>query len=82
MLNYLDGYPIMLPYRYADKQACYTKVYLISNISPESQYRNIQWNEPATWQAFTRRIHRVEYLGAPDDRNFIELNDTDIQCLF
>ena len=27
MLNYLDGYPLDLPCRYANKQACYTKVY-------------------------------------------------------
>lgn len=82
MLNYLDGYPLMLPCRYANKQACYTKVYLVSNVSPESQYRNIQWDEPATWQAFTRRIHRVEHLGASADRDFIELTDTDTQCPF
>ena len=25
MLNYLDGYPLMLPSRYNDKEACYTK---------------------------------------------------------
>ena len=28
MLNYLDIYPIMLPCRYNDKVACYTKVYI------------------------------------------------------
>ncbi|MCQ5129970.1 replication protein [Butyricicoccus faecihominis] len=82
MLNYLDGYPLMLPCRYANKQACYTKVYLISNVALESQYRNIQYDEPATWQAFTRRIHRVEYLTAPADHDFIELTDTDTLCPF
>lgn len=35
MLNYLDGYPLMLPSRYADKAACYTEVYLVSNIPLE-----------------------------------------------
>ena len=32
MLLYLDGYPLELPCRYANKVACYTKVYLITNI--------------------------------------------------
>ena len=32
MLQYLDGYPIELPARYANKQACYTTVYIISNL--------------------------------------------------
>lgn len=35
MLIYLDGYPVALPCRYADKQACFTKVYVISNIPLE-----------------------------------------------
>ena len=59
MLNYLDGYPIMLPCRYANRQACYTKVYLISNVSLDEQYRNIQYDEPYTWAAFCRRIHKT-----------------------
>lgn len=59
MLNYLDGYPIMLPCRYANRQACYTKVYLISNVPLENQYRGVQMDEPLTWQAFLRRIHHV-----------------------
>lgn len=59
MLNYLDGYPIMLPCRYANRQARYTKVFLISNVELKQQYRNIQFEEPYTWAAFLRRIHSV-----------------------
>lgn len=59
MLNYLDGYPIELPCRYADKQACYTKVYIISNIPLGEQYPNIQSYEPKSWEALKRRIHKV-----------------------
>lgn len=59
MLNYLDGYPLNLPARYAQRVACFTTVYIISNIDLVEQYPNIQTNEPATWQAFLRRIHRV-----------------------
>lgn len=59
MLTYLDGYPIELPCRYANKVACFTKVYLISNIPLEQQYPNVQLDEPASWKAFLRRFTNV-----------------------
>ena len=66
MLKYLDGYPLMLPCRYSDKVACYTTVYIVSNIPLERQYPNVQLEEPETWKAFLRRIHEVTEL-LPDD---------------
>ena len=63
MLNYLDIYPIILPARYNDRVACYTTVYLTSNIPLEAQYQEIQRYQLETWYAFLRRIHNViEYL--------------------
>lgn len=63
MLNYLDIYPLMLPARYTDRTACYTKVYLTSNLPLEEQYRDIQRYQMETWRAFLRRITNVvEYL--------------------
>ncbi len=59
MLQYLDGYPCPLPCRYADKVACFTKVYIISNIDLNEQYPNVQISEPKTWNAFIRRINKV-----------------------
>jgi len=59
MLNYLDVYPLSLPARYNDKVACYTKVYITSNISLNEQYKNIQTLRSETWRAFLRRIHKV-----------------------
>ncbi len=56
MLKYLDGYPVLLPCRYADKVACFTKVFVVSNIPMESQYPNVQYDEPETWAAFRRRF--------------------------
>lgn len=53
MLKYLDGYPLSLPCRYADKVACYTTVYIISNIPMEQQYPNVQVNSPETWAALS-----------------------------
>ena len=64
MLNYLDIYPLMLPARYSDRVACYSKVYITSNVPLEDQYGDVQIVHPATWQAFLRRIHRgVHYNG-------------------
>lgn len=59
MLNYLDGYPISLPARYANRVACYETVYIVSNIDLKKQYPIVQADEDATWKAFLRRIHKV-----------------------
>ena len=59
MLIYLDGYPFSLPCRYNNKIACYTKVFIVSNIPLEEQYPEVQRNEPETWNAFRRRIGGV-----------------------
>ena len=61
MLQYLDGYPCRLPARYTERQACYTKVFLISNIPFEKQYINIQETESKSWGAFRRRITKYLY---------------------
>lgn len=65
MLVYLDGYPVNLPCRYTDKPALYTKVYIISNISLEKQYVEVQKYEPETYNAFLRRFtnEQVELIG-------------------
>jgi hypothetical protein len=60
MLIYLDGYPVTLPCRYSDKVACYTKAYILSNIDLKEQYPDTQIYSPETWNAFLRRIHRVQ----------------------
>lgn len=60
MLNYLDGYPLLLPCRYFNRQACYTKVFIITNIPPDEQYLNV---DGESRQAFYRRIHKVLRYG-------------------
>ena len=66
MLKYLDGYPLMLPCRYSNKAACFTKVYLVSNIPLSAQYPNVQVSEPETYRAFCRRINQGDYELLPD----------------
>lgn len=58
MLKYLDGYPVVLPCRFADTQACFTKVYFTTNIPLDKQYINIQRDEIESYKAFLRRIHK------------------------
>lgn len=65
MLNYLDGYPLLLPCRYFNRQACYTKVFIITNIPPDSQYRAVDVESQA---AFFRRISRVVEFQADGER--------------
>lgn len=70
MLNYLDIYPLELPCRYNNKTACYTKVFIISNMPLYLQYQDIQSQYPETWNAFLRRIDKViEYY---DNKKFNE----------
>lgn len=59
MLKYLDGYPVEIPCRYANKIACFTKVYIISNIALTEQYPNVQKGQTETWNALLRRIGKV-----------------------
>ncbi len=59
MLLYCDIYPIELPSRYANKFACYNKVYIVSNWPLEKQYSEIQKEDKESWEAFLRRIHKV-----------------------
>ena len=59
MLNYLDIYPLQLPARYSNKYACYEIVYIISNEPLENQHKNIQEDQPESWNAMLRRISEV-----------------------
>ena len=52
MLNYLDGYPLLLPCRYFNRQACYTKVFIISSLSSVSSKLDIVSNK--LQQLYTR----------------------------
>ena len=67
MLNYLDVYPLMLPSRYADRVACYTRVFIVSNISIKEQYPIVQLEEPASYAAFLRRINDGIWEMLPDN---------------
>ncbi|MCL2228483.1 MAG: replication protein [Firmicutes bacterium] len=72
MLNYLDGHPCRLPARFIDKTACYTKIFITTNIPLHKQYPNIQNEEPATFDAFVRRINNIYNYDNPTHRLLLE----------
>ena len=81
MLGYLDGYPVELPCRYANKQARFTKVFLVSNIPLEQQYPSVQIEKPGDWAAFRRRIQAEHHMT----KDFEELppdDDLDWDAIF
>ena len=67
MLNYLDIYPLQLPARYNNRQACYNFVYIVSNWKLEDQYHNVRIEQKETYLAFLRRIKRVRVYTAPGE---------------
>lgn len=86
MLNYLDGYPLELPCRYANKVACFTQIYLITNIPLLEQYPDLQRSQLETWDALLRRIHEVHiyldgkvHTGSCSDyiNGFVPVSDKD-----
>ena len=61
MLKYLDGYPLELPCRYANKWAAYTKVFILSNFTLDEQYVNEQLDYPELWHALLRRFTTIQH---------------------
>lgn len=59
MNKLLDRYPVQLPARYANKVACYTKVFIVSNLPLCCQYRYEQDTDMTLFEAFKRRIHNI-----------------------
>ena len=56
MLNWIDGHPLLLPARYADRMAKFDKVFILSNWRFEEQYSSVAESSPETYRAWLRRI--------------------------
>lgn len=78
MLVYLDIYPLMLPARYTDRVACYTKVIITSNLPLCSQYTVEQVQKPETYKAFQRRINYVETYSPDGTVKRVKMNDVPV----
>lgn len=60
LLKWIDIYPLELPCRYNNKQACFTHIYFTSNISFDQLYRTVQTEDSSTWNAFCRRFNVIK----------------------
>lgn len=67
MLQILDGYPVELGARYNNKQACFTKAYITTNIDLWDQYKNKQEDAWETFKAFVRRIKKIKVYHSKTD---------------
>lgn len=61
LLKILEGYPFDLDARYNYKVACFTEVYIISNLPLNKQYGEVQYNYPEQWDAFLNRISTISH---------------------
>ena len=59
MNAYLDTYAMTLPARFYDRQASFTKVYIIANIPLSEQYKEVQETRPEIYKAFVKRINTI-----------------------
>lgn len=59
MNRLLDRYPFELPARFANKVACYTKVYIISNFKITELYKDEQSSKKILFDAFLRRVKKI-----------------------
>lgn len=67
LLQYLDGYPCYLPARYSDRLACYTEVYIVSNVPLDSLYKDVQIESKDSWNAFVKRIDTITKFELNDE---------------
>jgi len=75
LLSYLDGYPLELPCRYANKWAAYDTVYILSTSPLSDQYRDEQFSDPAVWRAFLRRLTSIVQLLPDNQRAYYKVDD-------
>lgn len=73
LLNYLDGYPLLLPCRYFNRQACYTKVFIVTNMPPDALHLSTALESR---KALYRRINTiVEYSDDGQTTEYLSLAD-------
>lgn len=59
MLKIMEGYPLEVSARYADKIAKFTTVFIVSNLALPKQHLTIQQEHPEQWAAFEARLTSV-----------------------
>ena len=74
-LAVLDGHPLLLPARYADRQALHTRVFVVSNVPPWEQYTKVPAKK---WRALARRLNHVWHMTGEPSRPILEASRADI----
>ncbi len=62
LLKILEGYPLEVSARYADKIAKFTKVFIVSNLELDEQHQTLQQEHVKQWEAFKARLTSVSEL--------------------
>ena len=57
--NILDKFPLELPSRFVNRTACFTEVYIISNLSLSQLYTDIRATKSEVYNAFIQRIKNI-----------------------
>lgn len=71
-LQLLEGHPYRLSSRYSNKWACFTKVYVVSNIPIEKQYEKLKLEDFDTWDAFRARFNKILHLKKDGEQTSID----------
>lgn len=79
MNAYLDVYALSLPARFYDRQASYTKFYIIANIPLSEQYKEIQQTQPVIYKAFCERINTIIRFDSQGRQHIEKTNNKEIQ---
>jgi hypothetical protein len=86
MLAWLEGHPVELPARYFNRQAAYTKVFIISNWPWVEQYATQREHIPIDYEALISRIqHNIEFVkdeSKTDDYIIRSNSNTDLTSIF
>lgn len=72
MLSWLEGHPVELPARYFNRQAAFTKVFIISNWPWVNQYESTRENHPEDYAALMARIqHSIQFVKIDDEISLV-----------
>ena len=76
LMNWLDSEPCMLPARYSDKVACYSEVFICSNLAPWDMYKSMT-NRDERIGGFYRRIGTLLHVTKSADGERTYTDETD-----
>lgn len=81
LLKVLDVYPLSVPVKGAFTWAKWTKVIITSNLSPNDWYVK-HWNQfPVHWEAFKRRISKVEHYLGMNNVEEVDINTLEVEVM-